>query len=225
MTFRLTLNGINCIDTVTTNIGAKFLNIIDQCFPSEHPLRKILNRNTIKVSYSCMPNMEQLISSHNKAILKKATNHTPTNTNSKSCNCRNQPCPLNGNCMTTSVVYQATVKRQDNNKEETYIGLTEGTFKNRFTAHKSDFKNISQRNKTALSKYIWMLKDKKIQYQIRWKILAHAKPYSTSSKRCNLCLTEKFFIIFKPEASSLNERNELASSCRHRRKHLLSNYS
>ena len=45
------------------------------------------------------------------------------------------------------------------------------------------------------------------------------------NKRCNLCLVEKYFIILKPDLSSLNKRNELLSSCRHRRKYLLSNYN
>ena len=35
-----------------TKIGAKFLNIVDTCFPPTHPLHKIFNRNTLKVSYS-----------------------------------------------------------------------------------------------------------------------------------------------------------------------------
>ena len=45
---------------VKTNVGAKFLRIIMRCFPADHPLHKILNKNTIKVSYRCMPNHEVL---------------------------------------------------------------------------------------------------------------------------------------------------------------------
>ena len=44
-----------------------------------------------------------------------------------------------------------------------------------------------------------------------------------SSKRCNLCLKEKLLIICRPELSTLNKRNELVSSCRHRNKTLLRN--
>ena len=61
--------------TVATNIGHKFLKAIDGCFPSSHPLHKILNRNTLKLSYSCMPNMHNLISAHNKLILAKHQQH------------------------------------------------------------------------------------------------------------------------------------------------------
>ena len=34
----------------------------------EHKLRKIFNRNTIKISYSCMNNTKQIIDNHNKRI-------------------------------------------------------------------------------------------------------------------------------------------------------------
>ena len=53
---------------VSTNIGAKFLRIIDTCFPPTHMLHKIINRNTIKVSYRCMTNMNKILSKHNSKI-------------------------------------------------------------------------------------------------------------------------------------------------------------
>ena len=39
---------------VKTNLGRKFLNIIDRCFPNGHPLHKIFNKHTLKLSYSCI---------------------------------------------------------------------------------------------------------------------------------------------------------------------------
>ena len=53
----------------TTNIGKKFLDIIDTCFPPTHKLHRLLNRNTVTLSYSCMPNMKQIIASHNKTLI------------------------------------------------------------------------------------------------------------------------------------------------------------
>ena len=50
-------------DNVKTNVGKKFLNLIDRCFTPGHKLHKLLNRNTVKVSYSCMPNMKEIIAS------------------------------------------------------------------------------------------------------------------------------------------------------------------
>ena len=64
---------------VKTNIGHKFLRLVDECFPQGNALRKIFNRNTLKLSYSCMPNVKTIISSHNKSVLtkesQKSSNH------------------------------------------------------------------------------------------------------------------------------------------------------
>ncbi len=51
---------------VKTNVGKEFLNLLDKHFNSNHKFYKICNRNNIKISYSCMPNMESIISNHNK---------------------------------------------------------------------------------------------------------------------------------------------------------------
>ena len=68
---------------------------------------------------------------------------------------------------------------------------------------------------TELSKYIWSLKDRNILYNIKWRKVKQASSYSNVSKRCNLCLWEKCFIICKPEMSTLNNRSELISACRY----------
>ena len=54
---------------VATNVGRAFLKILDDEFPKEHVLHKIFNRNTVKISYSCMSNLKQNIDGHNKSIL------------------------------------------------------------------------------------------------------------------------------------------------------------
>ena len=51
--------------TISTNIGCKFLQAVGDSFTPDHPLRKIFNRNTLKLSYSCIPNVKSIISSHN----------------------------------------------------------------------------------------------------------------------------------------------------------------
>ena len=86
-----------------------------------------------------MPNMKQIISNHNKTILNK-DNNTESKTNN--CNCRiKEACSVNQKCQTSSLIYQATVTRHDNNKEESYIGLTDNTFKTRYNGHTSSFRN------------------------------------------------------------------------------------
>ena len=132
-------------------------------------------------------------------------------------------CPLNGNCLQSSVIYQTTVKRNDNNTSETYIGLTENAFKTRYRNHTASFRHTKHRNSTELSKHVWSLKDSNIDYSISLRIISSSSSYNSSSKRCNLCLKEEFLIICLPDLSSLNKRNERVSSCRHRNKALLRN--
>jgi hypothetical protein len=83
---------------------------------------------------------------------------------------------------------------QDNNKDETYIGLTDNTFKTRYNGHNCSFRNRENRNSTTLSQYVWELKDNNTPYTIKWKVIARSSAYSPSTKICNLCLTEKYFI-------------------------------
>ncbi|PIK54847.1 hypothetical protein BSL78_08276 [Apostichopus japonicus] len=104
---------------VATNIGGTFLKLINKHFPKTSKLHKIFNRNTVKVSYSCMPNIASIIKGHNKRIAA-----THTSKEKEACNCRKKDtCPLNGNCQASNIIYKAEVKTTDNCK--TYIGLTE----------------------------------------------------------------------------------------------------
>ena len=99
-------------------------------------------------------------------------------------------------------------------------------FKERYNKHNSTFnsdKDSKSRDATTLSTYVGDLKDNGINHTISWKIIDKSAPYSPSSNKCNLCLLEKYYIICKPHMCTLNKRNELAATCRHRRKHLLCN--
>ena len=69
------------------------------------------------------------------------------------------------------MVYQAIVATVDNKPDQTYGGLTENSFKTRFTNRKASFNHPSKRLNTELSKYNWQLKDTKTNFQITWKIL------------------------------------------------------
>ena len=86
---------------VSTNIRHRFHALVEKHSLKGHELRKILNRNTIKICYSCMNNTKQTINNHNKCILNssKPFNDTANNTNTKdaktwSCQQKNT-CPLN----------------------------------------------------------------------------------------------------------------------------------
>ena len=126
-------------------------------------------------------------------------------------------------CRTESLVYQAVVGKGDPEIEESYVGITGGEFKVRYTQHKNSFKYRSKRNSTALSKYIWELYDKGIEPTITWYILGQAPVYNPAMGRCMLCLNEKYIILYMKELASLNSRSEISNTCRHRRKFILSN--
>ena len=91
---------------VATNVEKTFLTLIGKHFPKDKMLSKISNRNTIKVSYSCLPNVKQTISNNNHRLpqlyrIKESTH------DSKLCNCRQEnSCPLDGKCLTKCVVYK-----------------------------------------------------------------------------------------------------------------------
>ena len=199
---------------MASSVGKCFLSLIDKNFRKSYRLHKIFNRNTLKLSYSCMGNIKTIISNHNKAEINKATR---TKDQKKNCNCRKPKlCPMDGNCNAENVINQAEVTTSTT--KETYIGLCDTTFKLRYRNHICSFRNERYKHGTELSKHIWSLKDQKIAYQIKWRKIKQARSYSNVSKRCNLCLWEKFFILRRPEMSTLNSRNELISGCGHARK-------
>ena len=75
----------------------------------------------------------------------------------------------------TSVIYQATVTTEGNRPAETYVGLTENSFKTRYASHKSSFRDPNKRLSTELSKHIWHLKDAKLEFNVTWKIVCNSK--------------------------------------------------
>ena len=202
---------------VKTNIGRKFLKLIDKHFPPENPLSKIFNRNTVKVSYRTTPNLAQTISAHNTKILKKFEDKPVA----RQCSCpQNKLCPLDGKCLSENIVYQATVKQSDG-QTNTYIGLTSPDFKKRLGNHNKSFRHKRYSHDTTLSTHLWNLKEKNINYDLEWKIMARANPFSPVSGVCQLCTREKFLIIFKPEQATLNSRNEINTPCLHKQNQLL----
>ena len=202
---------------VKTNIGAKFLRLIDKHFPPSNPLSKLINRNNVKISYMCTPNLARMISAHNSKILNQNQPKPAT----RKCSCpKNTVCPLDGECLEKNIVYQATVSSSDGATEK-YIGLTAPPFKKRFGNHNKSFKNEKYAHETTLSSYIWKLKEKNVDFTIKWKLMARAKPFSPITNLCNLCTKEKYLIIFHPELATLNSRNEINSHCRHKTSMLL----
>ena len=130
----------------STNVAKTFLQLVTKHFPKSHKLYKILNRNTVKISYSCMNNMSKIIKEHNKKVTSKLRDQGPK------CNCRKKvECPMEGKFQFNNVVYKYVVTRQLPKK--VYLGLADGEWKSRFYNHKLLFKDKRYSNKTTLSSY------------------------------------------------------------------------
>ena len=56
---------------VQTNIGKVFLKLVRTNFSRSQELGKIFNLSTIKISYSSVPNVKDIIKLHNSKILNK----------------------------------------------------------------------------------------------------------------------------------------------------------
>ena len=63
---------------VKTQIGKRFFGLIYKHFPKDHIYHKIVNKNTIKLSYSCLPNIENIIKSHNRSIVTQKQDEPKT---------------------------------------------------------------------------------------------------------------------------------------------------
>ena len=77
--------------------------LIDKHFPIGSKQRKVYNRNTVKVSYSCMLNMGSIIKQHNAHICG-TEQEGDICSQPRECNC-GQPerSPLNGHCLTSKL--------------------------------------------------------------------------------------------------------------------------
>ena len=106
---------------------------------------------------------------------------------------------------------------------ETYTGLTKNTFKQRYNGHKTNFRNKKHEHETTLSSHIWKLQDAGADYSIELSIIDNGRKFDPNTRKCMLCLKEKYHILFNPAGASLNQKSELFSVCRHRLENLLVN--
>ena len=87
--------------SLKTSIGKYSFRLLKKHFPPGHKLRKIFNINTLKISYSCMSNLEANIDGHNKYILE---NTPPPKTKLYNC-LKRENCPMRGAWLTEDVLY------------------------------------------------------------------------------------------------------------------------
>ena len=127
-----------------------------------------------------MPNIKPEIHKHNKNTLDKAQQKHP---DTRLCNCPNKKQrPLNGQCLTESIVYQANIMENiPGYKEKVYLGVSEATFKVRYGNHEKLFRKQHHKKDMELSKEYWKVKQQNGIPRIKWKVL----------KKCHACNQNK----------------------------------
>ena len=121
-----------------------------------------------------MPSNGKIISGHNKKILQGVEPTPP-------CNCTVYDCVVDGKCQEKAVIYPCKIKETQGENVESYVGLTERTFKDRLTKHRTSI-NREGYHRNSFSKHIWDLKRKQKNFELSWRILAKARPYSPATK-------------------------------------------
>lgn len=211
--------------SVTTNVGKYFLKLLEKHFPKHHKFRKIFNKNTVKVSYSCLPSVKAKVNQHNKKILQKDSGETRNNETVKTCSCpRNTECPLNNSCYEKDILYSAELNSNlPNYGAKVYKGICSTTFKERLGNHKKAFNHEEYEQESELSKEVWKIKREGGEFHIKWNKEATHRSYRPEGRSCRLCDNEKLVIALYEGNNMLNKRNEIISRCRHRFKYKLKN--
>ena len=198
------------------------MQLLDTHFPPGHILRSVMNRNSVKISYRCLPNIGSYMAKHNSKILNQENNAKMKPP--PSCNCqktKKSECPIPGKCNQKGVIYQATITSDNGKNTQSYVGLAK-KFKSRYSKHKGSIENPSPQNSTTLSTHFLKEQEAGKNPTISWKFLRTNIPtFNPVTGVCKLCICEKFTIVFKPEIATLNSRNEIFSACRHKKTELL----
>ena len=95
------------------SFGKAFLNLLHKHFHSTHSIRKMLNKNMVKISYSCMSHVNSIISAHNCSI------PSPSKAN-YGCNCRDKT-----NCFCKTSAVHPTLFTSVGNEKMVYLGVSE----------------------------------------------------------------------------------------------------
>ena len=155
---------------VKTNVGKHFLELLDKHFPVGDPLHRILNRNTVKISYRCLPNMGRRLSNHNAKVLKNVS--SPVQKTPAGCNCQKSKrdnCPMPNACNQDGAVYETKVATSDG-RVESYVGLAKN-FKKRWRKHKTNLADRDSEGQTTMSRYVWRKRDEGLAPTVSWSYL------------------------------------------------------
>ena len=108
--------------SVKNNISKSFLHLLSKHLPKNHNMHKSFNRNTVKISYSCMKNIASIILAHNWNISNPIVQ-------SHGCNCGvKSSSPLNGKCLIPKIIHRVDVSNDKNSEKKFYFGLADTPF-------------------------------------------------------------------------------------------------
>ena len=199
---------------IKTRVVERFLTLVRKHFGKTSPLHHLFGPHILKASYSTLPNMKMLISSHNKKVLGQASGtRSPELVR---CDC--DPCELDGQCLLGPLVYKADV--EVNGKVDTYIGQTKNTFKMRVSQHNSNVR--TGRKATRYSTFVLEKKKEGLQPKVTWNKVSLVPRRKKGDRFCPLCISEKTFIT-RAKDDLINSRNEIMNRCRHKEDLVLRN--
>ena len=168
-----------------------------------------------------MPNFGSVIARHNAKILRKSAPDKIENP--PNCNCKKsfkKDCPMPDQCNQDGAIYQATVTSSDG-KKDSYVGLAKN-FKRRYGKHKKCLADEFAEGGGTLQKYFWKQKNNGKNPTVTWKYLEKNVPtYNPVTRKCRLCLREKYNIVLKTELATINSRQEMFGHCRHMQAELI----
>ena len=151
-----------------------------------------------------MPNVKSIINKH-KTVLDPSTNNSE-----RTYNCKNkEKCPLQEKCLTSNIMYKATLTSNQDNYQHKIYGITETKSKQRYANHIKSFRHEKHQSNTELSNELWIIKHNNYTPNIVWEILRKHHTYSPNTKRCSLCLNEKLEIARHKGRNLVNKRSEI----------------
>ena len=167
----------------------KYFWLINRHFPKSHRLHKIFNRNTVKVSYSCMQNMSKIYKGHNSKITSTPCNQlTLYNSRVK------EECPMDIKRQTMNADHDCRITSSE--PREIHFALAEGKWKKRYYNHEKSFNHKRYWHETTLSSYVQYLKERlDVTPNLKWSVVTCPTTNSNISKKWLMCLSEKLVII------------------------------
>ena len=143
---------------------------------------------------------------HNTEVLRNLQSKNTKHCISK----QKENCLMSCACLKESLVYYATISCNNKDyKSKLYKVSCKTGFKKHYSNQKKLFNIPLCKHSTKLSIEHWNLKKKQLNPPSSWKMKGIYKSYNPTSKRCNLCLTEKLE-IYEPD-KNLNKTLEIIS--------------